>query len=80
MSASQEPSSPPIATSQILAVLAGAMLTAWGIRSLMVASVFPSDGTVLLGLDDSAYHARRALYSFVNVPAILPDSQLRTTS
>ena len=71
MTMSQESSSQPIATSRILAGLAGAMLTAWGVRSLVVASVFLGDGTVLLGLDDSAYHARRALYSFVNFPAIL---------
>jgi len=59
------------ATSWILVGLVGAMLTAWGIRSLLVATIFLPDGFVLLGLDDSAYHARRALYSFVNFPAVL---------
>lgn len=73
MTRPQEPSSgsQAITRSWILLGVAGAMLTALGVRSLLVASVFPSDGSVLLGLHDSAYHARRALYSFVNFPAIL---------
>ena len=59
------------ASAWILCGLAGAMLTAWGIRSLIAPNVFIGDGVVLLGIDDSAYHARRALYNFVNFPAIL---------
>lgn len=54
-----------------LAGLVGAMLVAWGIRASLASMIFLADGSVLLGLDDAAYHSRRALYSFVNFPAVL---------
>lgn len=41
------------------------------LRSLLFGDVFSASGTVVLGLDDAFYHARRALYSFVNFPAVL---------
>lgn len=50
----------------LLACLAGLLL-----RSEHLAYVFASDGSIVLGVDDSYYHARRALYSFENFPAIL---------
>lgn len=61
----------PIETQGRWLVLAGAMLTAWVVRSLLFATIFLGDGFVLLGLDDSAYHARRALFSFANFPHVL---------
>ena len=53
----------------VLLVLAG--LSALGIRALSYPETFPLDGSVQLMTEDSAYHARRALYSFVNFPAVL---------
>jgi asparagine N-glycosylation enzyme membrane subunit Stt3 len=41
------------------------------LRSLGFSEVFPGDGDVLLAPADSAFHARRALYSFVNFPSVL---------
>lgn len=41
------------------------------LRSLGYYDVFPPDGEVLLGVDDAQFHARRALFSFVNFPAVL---------
>ena len=41
------------------------------LRCLEYSTVFLHDGSVLLGLDDAQFHARRALYSFVNFPAVL---------
>ena len=41
------------------------------LRSLEFHTVFPENGDVLLGLDDAQFHARRALFSFVNFPAVL---------
>ena len=64
-------SRPAPATSWILVGLVGAMLVAWGIRASLASMIFLADGSVLLGMDDSAYHSRRALYSFVNFPAVL---------
>ena len=64
-------SRPAPATSWILVGLVGAMLAAWGIRASLASMIFLADGSVLLGVDDSAYHSRRALYSFVNFPAVL---------
>ena len=53
-----------------VAFLAAAWL-AWAVRSLLSFKVFADDGSVLLVMGDSAYHARRALYSFVNFPDVL---------
>jgi len=55
----------------VLAGLAGACLAALAVRSLDFAQVFPGSGVVLLEMNDSSYHARRALYSFVNFPSVL---------
>ena len=44
---------------------------ALGLRALHYAQVFPGDGSVDLMIADSAYHARRALFSFVNFPSVL---------
>lgn len=41
------------------------------VRVLNYPTIFPENGDVLLGLDDAQFHARRALYSFVNFPAVL---------
>ncbi len=41
------------------------------LRSTGFFDVFPGEGAVILGLDDAQFHARRALYSFVNFPAVL---------
>ena len=41
------------------------------VRGLGVAQVFPADGWVEIETGDSAYHARRALWSFVNFPSVL---------
>lgn len=69
----RRPASPcqPVAKAWILLALVGAMVAALVVRSLGVADVFLSDDMVLLGLNDGAYHARRAYYSFVNFPSIL---------
>lgn len=52
-----------------------ALIAACGVglllRCLAYHSVFAENGDVLLGLDDAQFHARRALYSFVNFPAVL---------
>lgn len=53
-----------------LALLLVASL-AVALRSLDYAEVFPGDASVELGVSDSAYHARRALYSFHEFPAVL---------
>ncbi|MEN8184313.1 MAG: hypothetical protein ABFS46_17440 [Myxococcota bacterium] len=47
------------------------MLLAFAVRSLPVASAFPGDGSVILEIADGSYHARRALFTFVNFPSIL---------
>ena len=52
---------------ELLALAAVALL----VRGLGVAQVFPGDGWVELETGDSAYHARRALWSFVNFPRVL---------
>lgn len=41
------------------------------VRSLSVVRVFGTPGEVVLGIADSSYHARRALFTFVNFPEIL---------
>jgi dolichyl-diphosphooligosaccharide--protein glycosyltransferase len=41
------------------------------LRSFHYREVFSDSSMVLLGVDDAFFHARRALYSFVNFPAIL---------
>lgn len=40
-------------------------------RALPWRDVFADDGTVVLAMWDSAYHARRAFWSFANFPALL---------
>jgi dolichyl-diphosphooligosaccharide--protein glycosyltransferase len=62
---------------RIVATLLLACLVALFLRVTNLDSVFPpdgvlpSDGSILLGVDDSYFHARRALYTFENFPAIL---------
>ncbi len=41
------------------------------VRSLHFPAVFLGDGEVLLAIRDASIHARRALFSFVNFPAVL---------
>jgi asparagine N-glycosylation enzyme membrane subunit Stt3 len=53
-----------------LALLALSAL-AFAIRSRFFGFVFTSAGDVILRSDDSQYHARRALYSLLNFPAVL---------
>jgi dolichyl-diphosphooligosaccharide--protein glycosyltransferase len=55
----------------IVAGLLVAFALALGIRALRFETAFPDDGRVQFALADASYHARRALYSFVNFPAIL---------
>ena len=56
----------------LLACLVGLLLRVTNLDSVFPPDgVLPSDGWILLGLDDSYFHARRALYSFENFPAIL---------
>jgi len=62
---------------RIVAPLLLACLLALFLRATNLARVFPpdgvlpSDGWIVLGTDDSYFHARRALYSFENFPAVL---------
>jgi dolichyl-diphosphooligosaccharide--protein glycosyltransferase len=53
-----------------LALLAIALL-AFAIRSRAFGFVFTGAGEVILRSDDSQYHARRALFSMLNFPAVL---------
>jgi asparagine N-glycosylation enzyme membrane subunit Stt3 len=57
----------PLVAAQVLAVA----LLALAVRCLEVGQVFGVGDEVFLGIGDSAYHARRALFSFVNFPAVL---------
>ena len=50
--------------------LLGSMLLAFCMRSLDFPNVFVGD-EVLLAMWDGSFHARRALYSFVQFPAVL---------
>jgi asparagine N-glycosylation enzyme membrane subunit Stt3 len=52
-------------------LLGGVAALAFAVRALFLDNVFPGDGAVLLEVVDGSYHARRALYSFVNFPRIL---------
>ncbi|MGE4652536.1 MAG: hypothetical protein AAEJ53_16745 [Myxococcota bacterium] len=54
-----------------IAALIGACGVGLLLRALNFPVIFPAEGDVLLGLDDAQFHARRALYSFVNFPAVL---------
>jgi len=51
--------------------LLGVQLLAVAMRSITFPEVFPGDGSVDLDILDSAYHARLALYAFVNFPSVL---------
>lgn len=51
--------------------LAGALATALALRSFAFTQVIAPDGGVCFEASDGAYHARRALYSFVHFPAVL---------
>lgn len=55
----------------IIAGLLLAFALSLGIRSLQLNLAFPDEGTVRIAPHDASYHARRALYSFVNFPAVL---------
>jgi asparagine N-glycosylation enzyme membrane subunit Stt3 len=48
-----------------------AFALALAIRALRFDAAFPDDGIVRFALHDASYHVRRALYSFVNFPAVL---------
>jgi dolichyl-diphosphooligosaccharide--protein glycosyltransferase len=48
-----------------------AFALALGIRALRFETAFPDDRPVRFAPNDASYHARRALYSFVNFPAVL---------
>lgn len=51
--------------------IAGLALLTLGVRATNLAQVFREPGQVILRTADSSYHARRALYGFVNFPALL---------
>ncbi len=56
----------------LLACLVGLLLRVTNLATVFPPDgVLPSDGWIVLGKDDSYFHARRALYSFENFPAIL---------
>ena len=55
----------------IIVGLLVAFALALGIRALRFEGAFPEEGIVRFALHDASYHARRALYSFVNFPAVL---------
>lgn len=52
-------------------LLLGIAVVAFAVRSVGVAKVFLGDGEVVLDRADASYNARRALFSFVNFPAVL---------
>lgn len=56
---------------RVLALLVLACLVGLLVRITNLESVFPQDGPIILGFDDSFFHARRALYTFENFPAVL---------
>lgn len=59
-------------TRSIAACLLGmAVLFALALRSVGLEKVFPGDGTVVFALGDAFYHARRALFSFEQLPKVL---------
>jgi dolichyl-diphosphooligosaccharide--protein glycosyltransferase len=61
-----------IVASVLLACFVGLLLRATNLLNVFPPDgVLPSDGWILLGTDDSYFHARRALYTFENFPAIL---------
>jgi dolichyl-diphosphooligosaccharide--protein glycosyltransferase len=51
--------------------IAGLVLLALCVRATGLAEVFREPGEVILRSADSSYHARRALYGFVNFPSLL---------
>ena len=55
----------------VIVGLLAAFALALGIRALRFDGAFPDEGIVRFALHDASYHARRALYSFVNFPAVL---------
>ncbi|MCP3983486.1 MAG: hypothetical protein GY723_03810 [bacterium] len=55
----------------VIAALLLAFALSLGIRSLQFDLAFSDDGAVRLAPHDASYHARRALYSFVNFPSVL---------
>jgi dolichyl-phosphooligosaccharide-protein glycotransferase len=52
----------------VLLVIAG---LAFAVRAAQFPQILLDDGEVVLRLDDSQYHARRALYTYVNFPRVL---------
>ncbi|MBW2493325.1 MAG: hypothetical protein JRE43_01130, partial [Deltaproteobacteria bacterium] len=61
-----------IVASVLLACTAALLLRATNLLNVFPPDgVLASDGWILLGIDDSYFHARRALYTFENFPAIL---------
>jgi asparagine N-glycosylation enzyme membrane subunit Stt3 len=44
---------------------------ALGARTLGFSDVFPSEGEVVLRIDDASYHARRVVYGVENFPRVL---------
>ncbi len=55
----------------VIAQVIATALLALAVRSLSMVRVFGTRGEVVLGIADSSYHARRALFTFVNFPEIL---------
>ncbi len=55
----------------VVTLLGLTTLGAFAIRCLGIHNVFPSDGRVLIEIADGSFHARRALYTFVNFPDVL---------
>ncbi len=55
----------------VVAGLLAVFALALGIRALRFDAAFPDEGIVRFAIHDASYHARRALYSFVNFPAVL---------
>jgi len=51
--------------------VAAVAAAACALRAVGYADVFTSDGEVLLNFADASYHARRALFSYANFPAVL---------
>ncbi|MCP5059299.1 MAG: hypothetical protein GY937_21560 [bacterium] len=55
----------------VVASLLLAFALSLGIRAIHFELAFPDEETVRIAPHDASYHARRALYSFVNFPAVL---------
>jgi len=54
-----------------VAGLLAAIVVALAVRAARFPLIFPGDGSVQFVPGDACYHARRALYTFVNFPSLL---------